>query len=925
MLLLYAVQRLQPALPLSLGFAAVDPALAFNTAASFVTNTNWQNYSGEATMGHLTQMAGLAVQNFVSAAVGLAVAVALVRGFVRSRTDRVGNFWVDLVRAVVRVLLPMALIAAVALIAMGAIQNLSSGTDVTTLVGGQQTIPGGPVASQEAIKELGTNGGGFYNANSAHPFENPNPLSNLFEIFLLLLLPVCLTRAFGIMVGDKRQGYSILATMTVLWGVLVASVTALEVTHPGTALQAAGAAMEGKEVRFGEWASALFAVSTTGTSTGAVDSFHSSFTGVGGGLLIFNMGLGEVAPGGVGSGLYGMLVLAVMTVFVAGLMVGRTPEYLGKKLTAREIKLVSLYILTMPLIVLIGTGIAMTSESARASMLNSGPHGLSEVLYAFMSAANNNGSAFAGLSGNTDVLQHRAGPGDAARAVPAHRVRAGPGRLARRPAEGAQDRRHAADARAAVCVDAHRGRGDRRRPDLLPRSRPGSARGRPVMTTPTTAAPARMSAGVLDPKLLLTSLPDALVKLDPRVMMRNPVMFVVEVGAVFSTVSAVMHPSVFAWAVVAWLWLTVVFANLSEAVAEGRGKAQAATLRRAKTETTAYRLGPGEQLEAVPATQLRVGDRVVVTAGQVIPGDGDVVEGVASVDESAITGESAPVIRESGGDRSSVTGGTKVLSDRIVVQVTAKPGESFIDRMIALVEGATRAKTPNEIALNILLAGLTIVFLAATATLQPFAVYAGAGQSTVVLVALLVCLIPTTIGALLSAIGIAGMDRLVQHNVLAMSGRAVEAAGDVNTLLLDKTGTITLGNREAAELIPAAGVDGARVGGCGAAVQPGRRDPGGALHRRAHQTRPRAAPTRRGRAGRRALHRVQCADPNVRCQPGRAPDPQGGRLRGDEVGARATAATPPPRSARWSTPSPPAAGPPWWSPRSPTAPPTPLA
>ena len=353
-------------------------------------------------MGHLTQMAGLAVQNFVSAAVGLAVAVALVRGFVRSRTDRVGNFWVDLVRAVVRVLLPMALIAAVALIAMGAIQNLSSGTDVTTLVGGQQTIPGGPVASQEAIKELGTNGGGFYNANSAHPFENPNPLSNLFEIFLLLLLPVCLTRAFGVMVGDKRQGYSILATMTVLWGVLVASVTALEVTHPGTALQAAGAAMEGKEVRFGEWASALFAVSTTGTSTGAVDSFHSSFTGVGGGLLIFNMGLGEVAPGGVGSGLYGMLVLAVMTVFVAGLMVGRTPEYLGKKLTAREIKLVSLYILTMPLIVLIGTGIAMTSESARASMLNSGPHGLSEVLYAFMSAANNNGSAFAGLSANTD-------------------------------------------------------------------------------------------------------------------------------------------------------------------------------------------------------------------------------------------------------------------------------------------------------------------------------------------------------------------------------------------------------------------------------------------------------------------------------------------------------------------------------------------
>jgi K+-transporting ATPase ATPase B chain len=291
-------------------------------------------------------------------------------------------------------------------------------------------------------------------------------------------------------------------------------------------------------------------------------------------------------------------------------------------------------------------------------------------------------------------------------------------------------------------------------------------------------------------------------------MVRNPVMFVVEVGALFSTVSAVTAPSIFVWSVVAWLWLTVVFANLAEAVAEGRGKAQAATLRRAKTETTARRLLDSSRSEDVPATQLRPGDRVVVVAGEVIPGDGDVIEGIASVDESAITGESAPVIRESGSDRSSVTGGTKVLSDRIVVEITAKPGESFIDRMIALVEGASRQKTPNEIALNILLASLTIVFLAATATLQPFAIYSGAEQHVVVLVALLVCLIPTTIGALLSAIGIAGMDRLVQHNVLAMSGRAVEAAGDVNTLLLDKTGTITLGNRQAAEFIPVDGVTG---------------------------------------------------------------------------------------------------------------------
>jgi K+-transporting ATPase ATPase B chain len=320
-------------------------------------------------------------------------------------------------------------------------------------------------------------------------------------------------------------------------------------------------------------------------------------------------------------------------------------------------------------------------------------------------------------------------------------------------------------------------------------------------------APARVQAGLMDPKMFLTSFPDAVRKLDPRVMVHSPVMFVVEVGALGCTVLAIKAPTTFAWWVTVWLWLTVIFANLAEAVAEGRGKAQAASLRRAKTETVAHRLRGDDTLEDVPATGLTLGDKVVVVAGEIIPGDGDVVEGIASVDESAITGESAPVIRESGGDRSSVTGGTKVLSDRIVVEITAKPGESFIDRMIALVEGASRQKTPNEIALNILLASLTIVFLMATVTLQPFAIYSGAEQSLIVLVALLVCLIPTTIGALLSAIGIAGMDRLVQHNVLAMSGRAVEAAGDVNTLLLDKTGTITLGNRQAAEFIAVAGVD----------------------------------------------------------------------------------------------------------------------
>jgi K+-transporting ATPase ATPase B chain len=339
----------------------------------------------------------------------------------------------------------------------------------------------------------------------------------------------------------------------------------------------------------------------------------------------------------------------------------------------------------------------------------------------------------------------------------------------------------------------------------------------PAGTGRTADAERRVGGGLLDPKMLLRSTPDAFKKLDPRVQLRNPVMFVVEVGAVLTTGTAIANSSTFNWTIVVWLWLTVLFANLAEAVAEGRGKAQAETLRRTKRETVARRLigwqpGQGEVREdEVPGTQLTLGDFVVVEAGEIIPGDGDVVEGVASVDESAITGESAPVIRESGGDRSAVTGGTKVLSDRIVVKITSKPGETFIDRMIALVEGAKRQKTPNELALNILLASLTVIFMLAVITLQPMAFYSKAPQSLVVLVALLVALIPTTIGALLSAIGIAGMDRLVQRNVLAMSGRAVEAAGDVNTLLLDKTGTITIGNRQATEFLPVDGVSAEEV------------------------------------------------------------------------------------------------------------------
>jgi potassium-transporting ATPase potassium-binding subunit len=400
-LFLFGLQRVQHLLPLSSGLSGVEPHLAWNTAASFVTNTNWQNYSGEQTMGDLVQMGGLAVQNFASAAVGIAVAVALVRGFARSRTNRVGNFWVDLVRGCVRILLPMALVATVLLIAAGVVQNLSDPTTVHTLSGGVQHVPGGPVASQEAIKELGTNGGGFYNANAAHPFENPNAFTNLLEIFMLLVIPFALPRTFGRLLGDKRQGWAILSAMAGIFAITLTLLTTFEVEHSGKALQLAGAAMEGKEVRFGVPSSALFANATTLTSTGAVDSMHDSFTPLGGGVAVLNMMFGEIAPGGTGSGLYGMLVLAVITVFVAGLMVGRTPEYLGKKIQSREVKFAALYILTTPAVVLIGTGVAMSIPSARASMLNAGPHGLSEVLYAFTSQGNNNGSAFAGLSGNT--------------------------------------------------------------------------------------------------------------------------------------------------------------------------------------------------------------------------------------------------------------------------------------------------------------------------------------------------------------------------------------------------------------------------------------------------------------------------------------------------------------------------------------------
>jgi K+-transporting ATPase ATPase A chain len=410
---LYALQRLQNHLPGNpQGFAALKPTLAFNTAVSFVTNTNWQNYSGESTMSHLTQMSGLAVQNFVSAAVGLAVAVALIRGLVRRRSDTIGNFWVDLTRGVVRLLIPLSLGVGLLFVSQGMVQNFHHDKVVQTVEGRHQSITGGPIASQEAIKEIGTNGGGYANVNSAHPFENPNGFTDWVQILALLAIPFSLTYAFGRMAKDQRQGWVVFAAMAVLW--ITSSVIAMHFEQQGNPrLAAAGADqsvsanqsggnMEGKETRFGPEASGMFAAATTGTSTGSVNSFHDSFTPAGGAVPLANIMLGEVSPGGVGAGLYGMLIFALLSVFIAGLMVGRTPEYLGKKIQATEMKLVVVYILAVPLAVLTFAAASVLLTTTKASIFNTGPHGITEVTYAFASAGNNNGSAFAGLAGNTD-------------------------------------------------------------------------------------------------------------------------------------------------------------------------------------------------------------------------------------------------------------------------------------------------------------------------------------------------------------------------------------------------------------------------------------------------------------------------------------------------------------------------------------------
>jgi potassium-transporting ATPase potassium-binding subunit len=399
-LFLYGLQRLQQHLPMSQHLPGVEQDTAWNTAVSFVTNTNWQNYAGESTMGYVTQMSGLVVQQFMSAAVGLCVAIAMIRGFVRSRTDKLGNFWVDVTRASLRLLLPLAVIGGIVLVASGAIENFTAYHTITTLSGAHQTIPGGPVASSEIIKNMGNNGGGWFNTNSAHPFENPNPFTNWFEIFTLLLIPFATPRAFGKMVKDNRQGYALVAVMAIIWLVAIGGISFFE-AHYGlggaTAAHLAHGATEGTETRFGTSGCSLFAASTTVTSTGAVNCFHDSLTPFGGGIALFDIALGEIAPGGIGAGMYGILILAVVTVFVAGLMVGRTPEYIGKKIRPVEMKYAALYFLTLPVVILTAAGLSIGTHAGQAAIFNPGPHGLTEIVYAFASMANNNGSAFGGL------------------------------------------------------------------------------------------------------------------------------------------------------------------------------------------------------------------------------------------------------------------------------------------------------------------------------------------------------------------------------------------------------------------------------------------------------------------------------------------------------------------------------------------------
>ena len=587
----------------------------------------------------------------------------------------------------------------------------------------EQTIAQGPVASQEIIKQFGTNGGGFFNANSAHPFENPTPLTNFLAMFGIFAISAGLTYTLGLddrfaaarLGGLGRDGVPLPRRRhdVAYWAEARGNplLTAAGADQTVTAMSPGGN-MEGKEVRFGIANTALFATATTDASCGAINGWHDSFTPLGGLVPLANIQLSEVVFGGVGAGMYGVLVYIILSVFIAGLMVGRTPEYLGKKIQAFEVQMAMLTVLIFSLLILTFTAISSVSPGfGTSSIFNPGPHGLSEMLYAYSSAAANNGSAFGGISVNTNWYNTTLGVtmlfGRFFMIIPPLAIA---GSLSRKKLVPASLGTFPVTTPlfSALLVGRHR---HRRRADVLSGAQPRPDRRALHDERGAGVLMATHTQSIWNPQIVQRAIGDSFRKLHPRTMAKNPVMFVVEVGSVLTTLRLVYDAATgsgglgFELQITFWLWLTVLFANFAEAMAEGRGKAQADTLRRAKTETVASRERPDGTYEVVPAPELRKGDIVRVTAGEVIPADGDIIEGVASVDESAITGESAPVIRESGGDRSAVTGGTKVLSDWIRIQVTANPGETFLDRMIALVEGAERQKTPNEIALNILLAG----------------------------------------------------------------------------------------------------------------------------------------------------------------------------------------------------------------------------
>ena len=591
----YLLIRIQGSLPLNpQHFGAVSPALSFNTAASFMTNTNWQNYGGETTMSYFSQIGALTLEQMLSPVIGIAVAIALVRGFSRRNSPTIGNFWVDMTRGLFYIVIPIAFVAGIIFVGQGAVQTLAGTVSFHNLLNGvSQTIARGPIGFMEAIKQLGNNGGGFLNANSATTFENPTGLTNWLSIYLLLAIPFALTYTFGKMVGSVRQGAALLAAMVIIFGVVGDASPLSPSTGRTRPSQAAGVHSTvgntvGKEVRFGDTTTALFGVSSTSTSTGSADASYDSFTPIGGGGLLTGMMLGEVTPGGAGSGLYTILIYAIIAVFIGGLMIGRTPEYLGKKIQAKEVKLAGLGALVMPLIVLVFTAIAVSIHAGRAGPLNAGPHGFSEILYALTSQGNNNGSAFGGLTGDTtfynviggiDMLLGRVRHHDPG---PRPRGRAGGQERGTRVARHLPHRQH------HVRRPHHRCHRHHRWPHLLPcrlaRSDCRATQPRKVllmtMTTTPPAQPEPGSAphgvaearGLFDGPILRQALVDSLKKLNPATQIRNPVMFVVLVGSVITFIEAIAHPGKFTWSITIWLFLTVIFANFAEAHGGGPGQ-----------------------------------------------------------------------------------------------------------------------------------------------------------------------------------------------------------------------------------------------------------------------------------------------------------------------------------------------------------------